>query len=122
METAQTLLSLLMMATVVFGVFAVMPLVNWLLAPRRRAPSEMKGSAFECGNVGIAQPDQRRHIGFYLIAIDFVLFDVELAFLYPWAVSFHRLGGEAMLFLLIFLGILAVGFIYAWKSGSLEIT
>ncbi len=122
MDTAQTFLSLLLMAAVVFGAFAAMPLINWLLAPRRTASSEVKGSAFECGNIGIPQPEKRRHIAFYLIAIDFVLFDIELAFLYPWAVSFDRLGGEAMVFLLIFLGILTAGFLYAWKSGSLDIT
>jgi NADH-quinone oxidoreductase subunit A len=111
-----------MMATVVFGAFAVMPLLNRFLGPRHPRPSEVKSSSFECGNVGAVFTERRRHIGFYLIAIDFVLFDIELAFLYPWAINFDQLGGEAMIFLLIFMGILTVGFVYAWKSGALEIT
>lgn len=117
----QTLIPLLLMATVVFGAFAIMPFLNDFLGPRKEKESGLKEKAFECGNLSSGFIEKRRHIGFYLIAIDFVLFDVELAFLYPYAVQFGQLGREAHLFLMVFLGILTVGFIYAWKSGSLEL-
>ncbi len=75
---------------------------------------------FECGNVPFALPMGRLAVKFYLTALLFILFDVELVFLYPWAVVFRQLGVLGLVEMGVFLGILMVGFAYAWDNGALE--
>ena len=75
---------------------------------------------FECGNAPFSLPMGRLAIKFYLTAILFILFDVELVFMYPWAVVFRSLGPAGLVEMGIFLGVLMVGFVYAWDNGALK--
>ena len=97
------------------GAFIVLASV---LGPKK--PSSVKSEPFECGEVPFSLPGSRLSIKFYLTAILFILFDVELVFLYPWAVVYRGLGASGLLEMVIFLGILMVGFFYAWDNGALD--
>lgn len=88
------------------------------LGPKK--PSQVKSEPFECGEVPFALPVGRLSIKFYLTAILFILFDVELVFLYPWAVVYRRLGAWGLAEMVVFLVILMVGFFYAWDNGALD--
>ena len=89
-----------------------------VLGPKK--PSRVKSEPFECGEVPFALPAGRLSIKFYLTAILFMLFDVELVFLYPWAVVYRGLGASGLVEVVVFLGVLMVGFFYAWDNGALE--
>lgn len=93
-------------------------LLSSILGPKK--PSKVKSEPFECGEVPFALPAGYLSIKFYLTAILFILFDVELIFLYPWAVAFRELGALGIAGMGIFLGILMVGFFYAWDNGALD--
>ena len=97
------------------GAFIVLASV---LGPKK--PSRVKSEPFECGEVPFSLPVGRLTIKFYLTALLFILFDVELVFLYPWAVVYRRLGASGLTEMVIFLGVLMVGFFYAWDNGALE--
>ena len=88
----------------------------------KKKPSPVKLSTFECGKDPIALPSGRLAVKFYLTAILFILFDVELVFLYPWAVVYRTLGIVGLVEIGFFLGILMVGYIYAWDNGALDWT
>ena len=88
------------------------------LGPSR--PSAAKSVAFECGQDPFSLPIGLLSVKFYLTAILFILFDVELVFLYPLAVVFRDLGTRALAEVVIFLGVLMAGFFYAWDNGALE--
>ena len=83
-------------------------------------PTAEKLAPFECGKTPFSLPMGRLAIKFYLTAILFILFDVELVFLYPWAVVFRRLGSLGLTEMGVFLGVLMVGFVYAWDNGALD--
>jgi NADH-quinone oxidoreductase subunit A len=85
-----------------------------------KMPSVVKSEPFECGVEPLSLPTGRLSIKFYLTAILFILFDVELVFLYPWAVVFRDLGMLGLAEIVIFLGVLMAGFFYAWDNGALE--
>ena len=89
-----------------------------VLGPKK--PSPVKSEPFECGQTPFSLPVGRLSVKFYLIAILFILFDVELVFIYPWAVVYRGLGGWSLAEMVIFLGILMVGFFYAWDNGALD--
>ncbi|HLC43230.1 MAG TPA: NADH-quinone oxidoreductase subunit A [Methylomirabilota bacterium] len=89
-----------------------------LLAPKRA--SAVKLEPFECGKDPIALPEGRFAIKFSTVAILFIIFDIELMFVFPWAVLFRSLGWFGFIEMLIFLGILMLGFLYIWKKGGLE--
>ena len=104
---------------VLAGMFAAANIVlASALGPKK--PSAVKSEPFECGEVPFSLPIGRLAIKFYLTAILFILFDVELVFLYPWAVVYRGLGAWGLAEMIIFLGILMVGFFYAWDNGALE--
>ena len=86
----------------------------------KKKPSAVKSEPFECGKNPFSLPGGNLAIKFYLIAILFILFDVELVFLYPWAVVFKELGMAGLVKMGVFLGILLVGYIYAWDNGALK--
>lgn len=86
----------------------------------KKNPSSEKLAPFECGKDPLTLPLGRFAIKFYLIGILFILFDVEMVFLYPWAVVYRALGITGLVELGIFLGVLMVGFIYAWDNGALD--
>ena len=86
----------------------------------KKNPSPVKLEPFECGKNPFSLPGGKLAIKFYLTAILFILFDVELVFLYPWAVIYRKLGVVGLVEMGIFLGILMVGYVYAWANGALE--
>jgi len=86
----------------------------------QKKPSEVKLAPYECGMPLIGTAQERFSIKFYIIAMLFILFDIEAVFLYPWAVMFKRLGMFGFVEMGIFIIILLVGFIYVWKKGALE--
>ena len=101
---------------VVIGFIA--PLIGFLLGPRRPDPAKL--SAYECGFDAFSDARSPFDVRFYLIAILFIIFDLETAFLVPWAVVFRETGWFGMIVMGIFLGLLTIGFIYEWKKGALE--
>jgi len=105
-------------------VLLILGLSSWL-GPKRKNP--VKDTPFECGWAPIASPGERLNIKFYLIAILFVLFDIEIIFLFPWATVLRdpelvKRGLQPALFfsMLSFVGVLVLGLVYAWKRGALE--
>ena len=86
----------------------------------KKRPSPVKSEPFECGKDPFSLPGGNLAIKFYLIAILFILFDVELVFLYPWAVVYRSLGLVGLVEMGIFLGILTVGYLYAWDNDALK--
>jgi NADH-quinone oxidoreductase subunit A len=87
---------------------------------RPSAPSRTKLEAYECGIQAASDSRGRYTVRFYIVAILFVIFDVEAVFLFPWAVRYHQLGWFGVAEVAIFLGILVVGYVWAWKKGALE--
>ena len=86
----------------------------------KKNPTAEKLAPFECGKDPFSLPKGRFAIKFYLVGILFILFDVELVFLYPWAVVYRALGISGLIEIGLFLGILMVGFVYAWDNGALN--
>ena len=87
---------------------------------RKSNPDNEKLSAYECGFEAFDDARGRFDVRFYLVAILFIIFDLEVAFLFPWAVTLSDTGNFGFWSMLVFLGILTVGFIYEWKKGALE--
>lgn len=79
-----------------------------------------KGEAYECGIPTRGESMAQFHVGYYLYAILFLMFDVETVFLYPWAVNMRALGTDGLLCIALFFGILVLGLVYAWRKGALE--
>jgi NADH-quinone oxidoreductase subunit A len=94
--------------------------ISILFGPRKRANNPMKVAPYESGMVAIGQGQRRFPVRFYLIAVLFILFDIEVIFFYPWAVAFRQLGLFGLIQMLIFVGILLAGYIWVWKKGALE--
>ena len=106
------------MAIIVGGIAAVFIAASVFLGPRK--PSSVKNMPFECGFASKGLDGRPVAVRFYLMAILFILFDVELAFLFPWAVVFRSLGLFGFVEMLVFFVMVGAGFIYAWKVGALE--
>jgi NADH-quinone oxidoreductase subunit A len=85
-----------------------------------RRPDPEKLSAYECGFNAFDDARMKSDVRFYLVAILFIIFDLEVAFLFPWSITFGDLGWFGFWSMMIFLGVLTVGFIYEWKKGALE--
>ena len=100
------------------GITGAMVLLASTLGKKR--PSPVKLEPFECGYSPFSLPGGKLAIKFYLTAILFILFDVELVFLYPWAVVYRKLGMLGLVEMGVFLGILMVGFVYAWDNDALK--
>lgn len=103
-----------MFVATAFGLGALM--VGVIFRPRR--PYAEKLSPYESGNIPVGEPRIRFSVSFYIIAMLFVIFDVEAVFLYPWAVVFDRIGLYAFVEMVIFIVILLVGYAYAWKKKA----
>ena len=108
-------LAMLVLSALVPGLFLA---VSALFGPRR--PSAVKQEPFECGEHQLASPNQRFSIKFYMVAVSFIIFDVEVVFLFPWAVVFKDLGWYGLAVMTPFLAVLAVGLAYEWMRGGLE--
>jgi len=92
--------------------------LSWLLGTKR--PSAIKSELFECGSESSGTARQRFGVKFYVVALLFIVFDVEAVFLYPWAVQFQELGWYGFATMGVFVFTLAMGLIYVWKKGALE--
>ena len=111
-------ISILILAVMAAGVGAIMLFANALFGPKK--PNAVKAKPFECGVDPIALPAGRLPIHFYVVAMLFVVFDVELVFLFPWAVLARELGWFGVWEMGFFLLIVVAGFVYTWKQGALE--
>jgi len=94
--------------------------LSYLLGPRR--PTREKLAPYECGIVPTTDARQRFSVKFYMVAMVFILFDVEVVFLYPWAVIFHELRMFGFIEMLLFLLLVLPGYVYLWKKGVLDWT
>ena len=101
------------------AIFGIAPLVmGRMLAPHR--PDSDKNSPYECGFEAFEDSRMKFDVRYYLVAILFIIFDLEIAFLFPWAVALKEIGMFGFVAMVVFLTILVVGFIYEWKKGALE--
>lgn len=114
----EKLIGLLIMIAVGAGLALVFWGLNRLLGPK--SPSVVKETPFETGRAPIAYSGRRMAVKFYMIAILFVLFDIEMIFFYPWAVVFRSIGAAALVSMMIFIAVLVLGLAYIWKRGALE--
>jgi len=100
------------------AVGCIMLAMGWMLGPSR--PDDQKLSPYECGFESFEDARMKFDIRYYLVAILFIIFDLEIAFLFPWAIVLEQVGWFGFASMSIFLGILVIGFIYEWKKGALE--
>ena len=105
-----------------FGIAAVLGvgfiLAALVLAPKNPDPEKI--SAYECGFNAFDDARMKFDVRFYLVSILFIIFDLEVAFLFPWAVAFKQVGTFGFWSMMVFLGVLTIGFVYEWKKGALE--
>ncbi len=108
------LIFLLIAAGMAVGLIAA----GGILGPRR--PNSEKLSSYECGFESFEDARMKFDVRFYLVAILFIIFDLEIAFLFPWAVALDAIGMTGLIAMAVFLAVLVIGFIYEWKKGALE--
>ena len=106
-------LPVLLFILVGLGVGVAPQLIGYLLGPQR--PDDAKNSPYECGFEAFEDARMKFDVRYYLIAILFILFDLEIAFLFPWAITFGDLGWFGFWSMIVFLGVLTVGFVYEWR-------
>jgi NADH-quinone oxidoreductase subunit A len=111
-------LPILMFLGIAIAMAVLMVVASYIVAHQR--PDSEKASAYECGFEAFDDARGRFDVRFYLVAILFIIFDLEVAFLFPWAVALGEIGVFGFWSMVIFLGILTIGFIYEWKKGGLE--
>lgn len=111
-------IAVLLLMVIALAIACAMLVLSWLLGPKN--PNPVKLQPYECGVTPIGGARVRFSIKFYLIAMLFILFDVEAIFLYPWAVVHRQLGMFGLVEMAIFMAILVVGYIYIWKRGAFE--
>ena len=111
-------LPILIFLAVAGGFGLLLLALGWILGPRR--PDSEKASPYECGFEPFEDSRTKFDVRYYLVAILFIIFDLEIAFLFPWAVSLDSIGGFGLLSMAVFLGVLVVGFVYEWRKGALE--
>lgn len=113
-----TYLPVLLFMVVALAISGAM-LVGSLLVARQKPDTE-KNSAYECGFDAFMDTRNKFDVRFYLVCLLFIIFDLEIAFLFPWAISLGDIGLFGFWSMMVFLGVLTVGFIYEWKKGGLE--
>jgi NADH-quinone oxidoreductase subunit A len=111
-------LSILLFLFIALGLSIGFIVINYLLSPKKPDPEKL--SAYECGFEAFDDSRMEFDVRFYLVAILFIIFDLEIAFLFPWAISLGNIGLLGFWSMIIFLSILTIGFIYEWKKGALE--
>jgi len=117
-ELLQDYLPLVVFIAVALGIGIALLVTPFLVA--YQAPDPEKLSAYECGFNAFDDARMKFDVRFYLVAILFIIFDLEVSFLFPWAVAFGKLGVFGFWSMMLFLGVLTIGFIYEWKKGALE--
>ena len=114
--------SILVFLAVAFGFAALLLGLSWFRGKQR--PYAQKQSPYECGFDAFDAPMQNArmqvHVQFYLVAILFIVFDLEIAFLFPWAISLDMIGWPGFWSMMTFLSILTIGFVYEWRKGALD--
>ena len=103
---------------IAFAISVIMVMASWLVAPQQ--PDSEKLSPYECGFEPFDDSRGRFNVRFYLVALLFIIFDLEVAFLFPWAISLGDIGLFGFWSMVLFLAILTVGFIFEWRKGALE--
>ncbi|MCL2469085.1 MAG: NADH-quinone oxidoreductase subunit A [Alphaproteobacteria bacterium] len=103
---------------VAFGIALAAVALSFIFGPHK--PDIHKNEPYECGFAPFSDARGRVHVRFYLVAILFILFDIEVAFLFPWAVALLDIGWGGFASMMVFLFVLTVGFVYEWKRGALE--
>jgi NADH-quinone oxidoreductase subunit A len=111
-------LPILIFLGIAIGLAVVIVTASYIVA--RQKPDPEKESPYECGFAPFNDARRQFDVRFYLVAILFIIFDLEVAFLFPWAISLGAIGLLGFWSMMIFLGILTIGFIYEWKKGALE--
>ncbi len=111
-------LPILLFIMVGVAVGVIPQVLGYILGPNR--PDAAKNSAFECGFEAFEDARMKFDVRYYLVAILFILFDLEIAFLFPWAVALKDVGVVGFWSVMIFLALLTVGFAYEWKKGALD--
>ena len=111
-------LGILIMMGLGIGFAGAMILLSSLIGPRNPTPEKL--APYECGMPAVGDARERQSVKFYLVAMVFLLFDIEVAFLYPWAVALRDLGWPGLLQILTFFLLLLVGYIYIWRKGVLD--
>lgn len=111
-------LPVLLFLVVSAGLGIALIAIGNVLGPKR--PDAEKSSPYECGFEAFEDTRMRFDVRYYLIAILFIIFDLEIAFVFPWAVVFSKLGLLGLVEMGMFLGLLVLGFVYVWKKGALE--
>ncbi len=101
-----------------FGFAATNILLSLLLGPRKPTPE--KSAPYECGMPPVGDARERHPVKFYLVAMIFLLFDIEVAFLYPWAIAFRDLGVIGYWQIVVFFALLATGYLYVWRKGAFD--
>ena len=111
-------LSIIIFIFVALGLSIGFIVLNFLFSPRKPDPEKL--SAYECGFEAFGDSRMEFDVRFYLVAILFIIFDLEIAFLFPWAISLGNLGTLGFWSMMIFLFVLTIGFVYEWKKGALD--
>ena len=111
-------LSIIIFLFIALGLSIGFIVLNFLFSPKN--PDSEKLSAYECGFEAFGDSRMEFDVRFYLVAILFIIFDLEIAFLFPWAISLGSLGALGFWSMMIFLFILTIGFVYEWKKGALD--
>jgi NADH-quinone oxidoreductase subunit A len=111
-------LPILLFLIVAGGIGLLLLFLGWAIGPR--SVGETKAAPYECGFEAFEDARMKFDVRYYLIAILFIIFDLEIAFLFPWAVVFKQIGIVALLEMATFLLLLLLGFVYCWKKGALE--
>ena len=114
----QSWLSILLLFAIAVGFGAFTVFISQLLGPKVVTPEKL--APYECGVPAVGDARERQSVKFYLVAMVFLLFDIEVAFLYPWAMALRDLGWTGYVQVVLFLGILLVGFVYIWRKGVLD--
>ena len=117
-ELLREYLPIIIFIGIAIGLGVVLMLAAIILAVRRPDPEKI--SAYECGFNAFDDARMKFDVRFYLVSILFIIFDLEVAFLFPWAASFQDIGTFGFWSMMIFLGVLTIGFAYEWKKGALE--
>ena len=110
--------SILIMIVMGAGFALVSVGLSNVLGPSRPTPE--KSAPYECGMPAVGDARERQSVKFYLVAMIFLLFDIEVAFLYPWAISFRQLGPVAFWQIVTFFGLLVTGYVYVWRKGAFD--
>ena len=100
------------------GFALVSVLLSSVLGPRK--PSAEKAAPYECGMPAVGDARERQSVKFYLVAMIFLLFDIEVAFLYPWAMALRELGWSGFVQVVLFMALLLAGYTYVWRTGALD--